>query len=155
MVLLFIAAVAVEPAYALPPRRGAKVGIGVGGGLGVNGLSGKFWLDDGNAIQLVIGAWGVGRYDYGYGLGVSADYLWEMPSLARAEALILAWNLGLGASVGANDPAWLGVSGVAGLEFNFQPAPIDVVIEYRPGFRILPSAGPDLVNFTGHVRVHF
>lgn len=157
--LLLLSTLISPPANAAPPRGGAVFGIGVGGGLGVSGLSGKFWLKDGNAVQVVVGAWGVGRYDwgygYGYGFGASADFLWAMPVLARAEALILAWNLGAGASVGATNPEWFGVSGVAGLEFNIQPAPIDITLEYRPGFAILPGFGPDLINFTGHARVHF
>lgn len=157
MHLLLLAAVFSPPAEAAPPRGGAKVGIGVGGGLGVSGLSGKFWLGDGNAVQVIVGAWGVGRGhgDDGYGLGVGADYLWEMPELTRVEPVIIAWNLGAGATVGATSPEWFGVSGVAGLEFNFQPAPIDVTLEYRPGFEILPGPGIDLINFSGHVRVHF
>ncbi len=157
MTILLFATMLSLPAEAAPPRGGAKVGIGVGGGLGVSGLSGKFWLNDGNAIQVVVGAWGVGRDDwgYGYGVGLGADYLWEMPELTRAEPVIVAWNLGAGATVGATNPDWLGVSGVAGLEFNFQPAPIDITVEYRPGFVILPGPGLDLVNFTGHARVHF
>lgn len=155
MTLLLALSLASRPAAALPPRGGAKFGVGVGGGLGVSGLSGKLWLDEGHALQGVVGAWGVGRDGVGYGLGVSIDYLWEMPVLAQPEPVVIAWNLGLGGSVGANSPAWLGVSGVAGLEFNFQPVPIDLTLEYRPGFGILPGFGPDLVNFTGHARVHF
>lgn len=157
MSLLLLASLLSPPTDAAPPRGGAKFGIGVGGGLGVSGLSGKFWLGNTNALQLVVGAWGVGRYDwgYGYGLGVGADYLWEMPVLTRADPVIVAWNLGAGATVGATDPGWVGVSGVAGLEFDFQPVPIDITLEYRPGFGILPGFAVDLVNFTGHARVHF
>jgi hypothetical protein len=155
MIPLLFAALVSEPAFALPPRGGAKFGVGVGGGLGVSGLSGKFWLKDKNALQLVVGAWGVGRSGYGYGLGVGLDYLWEMPAITRADPVLLAWNLGLGGTVGAYDPGWIGVSGVAGLEFDFQPVPIDVTLEYRPGIAIVPAVGVDLVNFTGHVRIHF
>ncbi len=154
---LLLALVLVCPAsHAQPPRGGAKFGVGVGGGLGVSGLSGKLWLSDQNALQGVVGAWGVGRGDgRGEGLGVSIDYLWEMPVLATTEPMLLAWNLGLGGSAGATSPAWLGVSGVAGLEFNFQPVPLDVTLEYRPGIGIVPGVTADLVNFTGHLRVHF
>ncbi len=163
MLLLLLTTLTTPPVFALPPRGGAKVGVGVGGGLGVSGLSGKFWLRGDNALQVVVGAWGLGRYPYSdpyfypypHAPGVSVDYLFEMPSLARSEPVIVAWNLGLGGAVGAYEPAWLGASGVAGLEFAFQPAPIDLTLEYRPGFIFVPGFGLDLVNFSGHARVHF
>jgi hypothetical protein len=61
----------------------------------------------------------------------------------------------VGATLGVSNPTWLGASGVAGLEFDFQPVPIDLTLEYRPGVSILPGVGADLVNFSGHVRYHF
>lgn len=146
-------------AEAAPPRGGAKVGVGIGGGLGVSGLSGKFWLPGDGALQVVVGGWGYGREvwgpDYGYGVGVGVDYLWEMPELTRSGPLVLGWNLGLGGTVATTEPAWVGVSGVAGLEFDFQPVPIDLTLEYRPGMRVTPGLGLDLINFSGHARVHF
>ena len=52
------------------------------------------------------------------------------------------------------DAIKLGVNGVAGLEFNFNPVPIDLVIEYRPGIHIIPNVDPDLIGFGAHVRVY-
>lgn len=155
MFLLVGLLLAAAPAHAVAPRNGATLGIGLGGGFGVSGISGKYWLGDKNAFQGVIGGWGFGRTGSTIGLGVGLDYLWEMPTVTQAGPLLLGWNLGLGGTLGVASPVWAGASGVAGLEFNFQPVPIDITLEYRPGLFILPSVGADLVNFSGHIRYHF
>lgn len=162
--LLALSALALVPSIGhamAPPRGGGVFGIGVGGGLGVSGLSGKYWLGEKYALQGVVGAWGYGHhyygghdYDYGTNLGVSLDYLWEMPDITASGPLVLGWNVGLGGTIGIYDPPFIGASGVLGLELDFQPVPIDVVLEYRPGISIVPGIGLDLVNFTGHVRFY-
>lgn len=139
-------------AHATTPERGGPVGVGLGGGFGVSGLSVKM-AGQGSALQLMVGPYGLGRG--GDGLGVGLDFLLEQPTFATADVLDLAWNLGLGGSLGVGgDDVLIGVSGVAGLEFNLRPIPIDVVLEYRPGLRLSP-AGLDLVNFSGHIRYYF
>jgi len=46
-------------------------------------------------------------------------------------------------------------SGVVGLEFRIIPVPIDVVLEFRPGFLIVPDFDFDPVDFTAHIRYYF
>ncbi|MCK6524410.1 hypothetical protein L6R49_23640 [Myxococcota bacterium] len=130
-------------------------GIGIGGGLGVSGISMKAPFGP-VAIQGVIGTYGWNdRYDDDR-LGVSIDALWEQPSFASGGPVNLAWNIGFGGAVGVgrNDPL-VGISGVAGLEFIVQPAPIDIVLEYRPGIILSPGTDVELVNFSGHIRYYF
>ncbi len=113
----------------------------------------KHFLTKGTAVQGVVGAYGGWE---GGGLGLNADYLIERPPIASGEVIDLAWNFGAGAGVGIHDnSAAVAVSGVLGLEFAFVPAPIDLVIEYRPTLGVVPGIGVDLINATGHLRWFF
>lgn len=148
------------PARADNIRQSGGLGIGLGSGTLSNGLSIKYFLNDSNALQLVAGTWGGGgikdRFgDFG-GLGVGGDYLYELPVLASASFVDIAWNLGAGVGLGLDDDA-LGLAGafIAGLEFNFIPVPLSLVLEYRPTVGVLPGFGLDLIDFTGHLRFHF
>lgn len=144
-----------------PVRSGGNFGIGLGGGYWLNGLSLKYFNSDNTSLQGVIGAYGWGHdngyYDYYYndGIGFSGDFLWEMPAITKNEAFELAWNAGLGPSVGIND-SWfaLGLHGTLGLEFNFNPIPIDLVLEYKPGLYVIPDVGADFWNFAGQIRIY-
>lgn len=133
-------------------RQGGKFGIGFSGGVGVNGLSLKYFASDAQALQVTLGANGFGSFSV---IGVTADYLLEMPALAQTQILDIGWNLGLGARALVGDVFGLGLSGVAGLEFLFNPIPIDFVVEYRPTLDVVPGVDLDLVNFSGHVRFYF
>lgn len=140
-----------SPAAAADKVRG-NIGIGVGRGTGVWGLSGKLYMGESTAVQAVVG----GHSNY---LGLSADLLLEMPALADLGALEIAWSLGAGAGVGLSDSNLnLGVAGVAGLEFNFSiipSLPFDLVLEWRPNLFIISDFDLHLVDFSGHLRVYF
>jgi len=138
-------------AWAQPPA--GPLGIGLGGGLGVSGLSAKYHTG-GSAFQAMLGAQGLGS-DGGGGLAVGLDYLLEQPDLAAGSVLNVGWNYGLGGTVGIGDSIGVGASGVVGLELNFQPVPIDLVIEYRPGVVVVPDFGLNLINFSSHIRFYF
>lgn len=134
-----------------PVREAGNFGIGLGGGLGPVGISAKYFMGDQHAIQGM-----VGTYARGGGLGLGADYLFEGPAIVTGEVAELGWNVGAGPQLYLfANTLGLAATGVAGLEVNFQPVPIDVVIEYRPGILIIPVVGADLVNFSGHVRYYF
>ena len=73
VVLVALSLAAVEAAHAGDPiRSGGNFGLGLGGGLAVSGLSGKYWLAEAHALQGVVGAWGLGRAG-GSSLGVGLD----------------------------------------------------------------------------------
>lgn len=136
-------------------RRSGTAGVGLGGGTTGAGLSAKVFLSDASAVQAVAGPWG--GWGNG-GLGLSADYLYEMPTIVEGEAAELAWNVGAGAGVGIfskTSTLGVGVSGVAGLEVAFKPVPLDLVIEYRPTLSVLPGVGLDLIGATAHLRYFF
>jgi hypothetical protein len=154
--LLLCAVVAAAPATARAEsiRSGGMFGIGLGGGTSTTGVSMKYWMSNSQALQGVIGIWGLGR-DHGTVVALSGDYLFELPSLTRNSVIDLGWNIGVGPFLGIGDATWLGASGVLGLEFNFVAVPIDITIEYRPGLLIIPAVDADLIAFTGHIRYFF
>lgn len=138
-------------AHAADKVRG-NIGLGVGRGTGVWGLSGKLYMGDATSIQGVVGV------DSNY-IGFSGDFLLEMPALADLGGLEIAWALGAGAGVGISDNSiGIAVAGVAGLEFNFSvipSLPFDLVLEWRPTLSVVPDVGLGLTSFSGHIRVYF
>lgn len=159
-------------ALAEPIRTPGRFGLGIGMGTLANGLSAKYFIDKENALQFNLGEFGGRGFDrrWGHwgGIGFSADYLFEMPAIARAgNAFELAWNIGAGLGIGFDNDDYehkhkhyhdytaFAASFVLGLEFNFIPAPIDIVIEFRPGLLLVPYVDFDPIDFTAHIRVFF
>lgn len=138
-----------------PIRSTGNFGLGIGGGTITSGLSGKYFLSDAYAVQGVVGWWGAG-YGQG-GIGVSADFLVEQPSLHHDEVVEIAWNWGGGGTIASSNFGGLilGANATVGLEFNFEPAPIDLVVEWRPGiFAGSGGLGIALISLGAHVRVY-
>lgn len=147
--------------FALPARadKPGTIGIGLGSATSASGLSGKYYTAPTMAFQAVVGSFGaagLGRYgEYG-GFGVSVDGLVENSALTKNEFFSLDWNFGLGTGVGfLSDSLSLAVAGVLGLEFNFVPVPVDLVLEYRPTLSVVPDPAFQPVGFTGHLRYYF
>ena len=136
---------------ASPVRSQGNFGIGLGSGYLHSGLSMKYFAGDSYSLQGVIGTYG-----YDGSLGFSGDYLFEMPTiLGDNSGLELGWAIGGGPAIGLGDNFLaLGGHGVIGLEFNIQPVPIDIVLEYKPGFVVYPNVEMHLYNFAGHVRFY-
>lgn len=146
-------------------RQVGKLGLGLGAGTFATGLSAKYFLDRPLAVQGNVGWWRNPYYCtrnacYGGGdsLSLSADLLFEQAPFAGNAQVQVAWAIGGGVGFGIDDfdnQVGLGAAFVAGLEINVDVIPLDVVIEYRPGFVFLPGFAIDAVNFTGHVRYYF
>ena len=141
------------------PRHG--FGIGLGMGTGASGVSGKLMAGPG-AFQGVVGVWGSGtgpgHFAHVDGVALSLDYLFEMPTLVSSPYFNIDWDFGFGGGVGiptGGGDVGIGVAGIAGLEFNFTRAPVDVALEYRPSVGLVPGVGLALVGFTAHVRLWF
>lgn len=151
---LLASALFATPALAgTPIQSNGNLGLGLGAGTHVSGLSGKYFISSDFAGQLVVGWWGLGRGEGG--IGLSGDLLWEQRPLLSVDALDLAWNIGPGVNLVSGGGGFgLGVNGVLGLEFDFKPVPVDLVVEYRPGISVLPGVGADLIGFGAHVRVY-
>ncbi len=140
-------------------RTAGSLGLGLGAGTSTGGISGKYWLDEGMAVQAVIGA-GYGqvsdRGGWSSGLGLSGDLLFEGPSFAVVDDVEFGWSIGPGLGLWANDDYFaLAAAGVAGLELGVLVFPLDLVVEYRPRVLIVPDVGFDWVNFSAHVRYYF
>ncbi|MFT5585105.1 MAG: hypothetical protein ACI9VR_002693 [Cognaticolwellia sp.] len=136
---------------ASPVRSQGNFGIGLGSGYRHSGISMKYFAGDTHSLQGV-----VGTYGYDGSLGLSGSYLYEMPTIIGDNTgLELGWAVGGGPSIGLGDNFLaLGAHGVIGLEFNIQPVPIDIVLEYKPSFRVYPDVEVDLYNFAGHIRFY-
>lgn len=73
---------------------------------------------------------------YGYGFDFSAQYQWVW-NLGNVPGL--NWYLGAGGELGVwHNSFALGIIGDIGLEYNF-PIPLQLSLDYRPGFMILPD----------------
>jgi hypothetical protein len=137
-------------------------GVGVGSGTLANGLSFKQFLEGSRAVQANLGSLGLGRFGdrfggYG-GIALSADYLLPFGYLVRSGFIDVAWNAGAGVGLGVStskERAEVAASGVLGLELLLVPAPVDLVIEYRPVVGVIPGFGIDVLDFTAHLRVYF
>ena len=160
VVALFTVLALAPSAHALEPAsnvRSAKWGVGLGGGNTVSGVSAKFNLGSGTALQLVAGGAGYSNADFGStALGVNLDFLLERPTITTFDgAFDLNWEAGVGGWTWIGDPFWFGVNGVLGLQFDLIPIPLDIVLEYRPAIRVIPDVGVQVVDFGAHVRFYF
>ena len=146
---------------ALPARadKPGTIGIGLGSATSASGLSGKYYTSPTMAFQAVVGSFGaagLNRYSEYSGFGVSVDALVENSALVKNEFFSLDWNFGLGAGIGLlSDTLSVAAAGVVGLEFNFVPVPVDLVVEYRPTLGLVPDLHFEPIGFTGHLRYYF
>lgn len=143
-----------QPAAAdTPIRFPGNVGLGVALGVWQNGASVKYFINDRNALEGTLGLYGLG---HGYTwLGLSGDYLVEVDSVYDDRLFEVAPCFGGGFqfATGGGDGAF-GVHGTAGIELNLEDFPLDVVLEYRPGFYVMPATQVDLFNLGLHVRYY-
>jgi hypothetical protein len=170
--LLLAVALTGGVAQAEPIRTPGRFGLGIGMGTLANGLSAKYFIDRKNALQFNLGEFGGRGYKHRYrkfgGIGFSVDYLFEMPTIATAgRAFELNWNLGAGLGIGFDDDDYvhkddryndyfaMAAAFVLGLEFDFIPIPLDIVLEFRPSLLLVPYVDLDPVDFTAHIRVYF
>jgi hypothetical protein len=152
----------------MPIKQAGNLGIGFGVGTTAVPISVKYFLSGTSSIQGNIGWWrgpwagrfcdDFGRYCRGYSnsLGLSGDYLLEGGPLVGNSEISLDWQAGGGVGIGVSEFDFgLAVSGNVGLQVNIHAIPIDFVVEYRPGFYIVPDFFFDWWNFTGHIRYYF
>lgn len=143
-----------------PPKAGqvGHIGLGVGLGSNVTGLSAKWLPANDHAFQGLVGvAPGSRALGYSYGpLAAELDYLYEMPIIADVDPALIRWTLGFGGSL-VTRPVLASVQAIAGVEVNFVDAPVDISIEYRPSIGIFiregGGVGFDPFGVGGHVRV--
>lgn len=156
--VLTLAAFSPLDAFARPPRLSEKGHAGAGVGIGAlsYGLSAKYYLQDGRALQANLGPFfadDTTRYGRVWSLG--ADYIFEMTPLSSTREIDLIWALGPGLAAGVSSRgAWVvDLNLCAGVIFQFHELPLDFALEYRPGVRFktrgfLDSPGIGLPSFT-------
>lgn len=151
LLALALTSIASTASAGAPIRQGGNFGIGLGGGTVNSGLSLKYFTTSSQSLQGTIGF--NLRADY---IGATVDYLFEMPTLVSSSVVDIGWAIGPGVGIGVSDNFFLAaVSAAPGLEFNFNPIPIDLVLEWRPTVVIVPDVDFDLIGFTGHIRFYF
>lgn len=148
---------AAGPARAGELRHAGNFGLGFGGGTYGGGISAKYFASDTTAFQGTLNAW---ANKNGSAIVANGDYLVEMPDLANLDGMDIGWSIGPGVGLGLEtagsyNSVTLGISGLAGLEFNLNVIPLDIVLEYRPRLLLIDIVDFELVTFGGHVRYYF
>ncbi len=107
------------------------------------GLTGKYFLNDTNALQFGLG-WYNGYYRHYHGVHVYGDYLWHPISLVSASAFELPLFVGVGLQFNSfedrdfdrrddyDDGFAFGVRVPVGIAFDFNEIPLDVFIQLVP-----------------------
>lgn len=128
-------AFAAAPGHA---RLGGNFGLGFIAGM-PSGLSGKLWLNNINAVDMLLG------FDpYSDWLQFRADYVWHEMNLFPVTSGQLPLYYGMGAGLGFHDDPALLARGVVGIEYLFAHAPLDVFLEIGPGIRVFPATKFDI-----------
>ena len=152
--LLVVFPALVLVALASSASHSKTAGIGVGGGAWLTGLTAKKYLADDNAIQGIIGL-------TRQGWAVETDYRWRMGRIRDESPASIAWGLGVGfgALTESEDQqfaAGLLFLGVGEIVLEFSEAPIEVVLDYRPAYRIGGLKwGGDFTHVGGALRYFF
>ena len=131
-------------------REPGNIGLGIGGNGFGGGLSGKYFINESNAIQGIVG---LGYYSTS--LNLSADYLYNFSPFVQQEELSVGWYAGFGGALLLGQST-IGASGIVGVDVDVDEVPLDVYFEYRPSLYFQPfDSGLYLVSFGGGVRYYF
>ena len=128
-----------------------KIGLGIGGGppLGA-GMSGKWFMNEKNALQGLVGI------RKGGALLLSPDYLYTFEPIFQDDDVTFGWYGGFGASLSLGSTDFtLGVSAILGVDFCIDRAPIDLYAELRPLLEMAPMAEMHVGSFAGGLRYYF
>ena len=105
-----------------------------------NSVSVKYFLNESNAVE--------GLVSFGDRFGIGG--LYERHQLIGATPA-LTWFYGGGAYLGfQSGKTWLGPTGVAGLDYKFQNAPINLSLDWKPELDLIPAINfvPDAFALT-------
>jgi hypothetical protein len=114
-------------------------GYGIGIILGEpSGLSGKYWLNNTNALDFELG-FSFTNFNNSR-IQLNCDYLWNNYDLFKtSEKLIIYYGPGIKILTGGSNDAKLGVRGVAGVGWFIKDAPLDVFFEAAPVVYMIPG----------------
>lgn len=149
---LFLAALTISLAANAQNLNGKLNAIGIRGGWGAE-LSYQRYVAPENRIE---GTLGFNRY----GFSLEGMYQWTF-SIDTYSSGELKWYVGPGVGIGSwdNDDYdngfSAGILGQIGIEYAFRNAPIQLSIDYRPGFYFVPEGVFDSTGFALGVRFCF
>jgi len=132
-------------------RQSGNIGVGLGATNFGIGAVGKYFVNEANAVQALVGV-----AESGTAFVVQADYLYNFDPILRDDQHTLGWYAGFGGTLspGASE-LMLGVAGIIGLDFNLDVAPLDIYVEVRPTLILAPSADLRPVAAGSGVRYFF
>ena len=121
-----------KPAVAKTPCSSKTLGVGLGGGNLISGLSIKRCLTKDTAVQGVVGG-------LVHGVGVGADYLVAKETLWMGRDVRLRWGIGAGTGLVSQGFAGFGgllldFSAVVELVLEFRTMPLEITTDWRPGY---------------------
>jgi hypothetical protein len=150
MGLLLAAALPIAAQAQDKVREPGNIGLGLGGNIFGAGVSGKYFIDESNAVQGLVGL--------GYSstsLTVSADYLYNFPPFVQEEDLSIGWYAGFGGAL-VLGASVLGVTGIVGVDVDVDEVPLDLFVEYRPSLYFMTiGSGFRGDSFGAGVRYYF
>jgi hypothetical protein len=125
-------------------RMGGNFGLGFIAGL-PSGLSGKLWLNNTNAVDMILGFNPGGDY-----MVVRGDYVWHEFSLFPVSSgqLPLYYGMGAGMEISGGGLGLL-ARGVVGIDYLFAHAPLDAFFEIGPGIHVFPHTDFDMTAGIG------
>lgn len=145
LTLVCLLAAGLSPAAA---QTSGAIGAGVVVG-SPTGLTGKFWLSEGHALDLGLG--------FSEHVSIYGDYLWHswsaLPQPAQGK---LPGYLGLGVQIGdsSRHDSGLGLRAVAGLAYWLPRNPVEIFLEAVPVLELSDDTGLHLSAALG-VRYYF
>jgi hypothetical protein len=109
-----------------------KIGVGLGGGTLVNGVSGKFYLSESSAIKALAGL----TFN---GFGGEVHYMIKELQLSKFGFGRLDLGLGVGAAFRTFNYSWgnymtVGPNANIGFQLKFNQVPLEITASWRPGY---------------------
>ena len=152
--ILLLAAVILTCSFAANAQtgNGYKNAIGVRGAWGAE-VSYQRYIAPANRLE---GTLGINRY----GFSVEAVHQWMFEIPANTSG-VWQWYAGAGAGLGAWNSKdvkggfCLGALGQIGIEYNFAKVPLQLSVDYRPGFYLIPETVFDWSGFALGIRYCF
>ena len=132
-----------------------KFGLGLGSGV-TTGITGKYFLNEGLAIQANLGLY------FGFSTIIGADAMYQGKQLWTNGDFGLNWEAGAGASLwvwnaGLYGFGSLAVNGVIGLSLQYKKIPLELTADIRPTFVFgtFTAFSPFQINGGGALRYYF
>ena len=134
MVVLVAGILLASGADAKTPCTPKRLGVGLGGGNLLSGVSVKKCLTKKTAVQGTLGA-------LVNGVGAGADYMIAQTVLWKGRDLRLRWGVGAGTAIASYGFGGFGgllidASAVVELVLEFENLPVEVTTDWRPGYWI-------------------